>query len=353
MTQQVVHQRDGHHRLGDRRSADAHARVVAAFGDDVHRVAVDVDRTARGGDAGSRLQCQVSNDRLARRNATQDAAGVVAEEAFRGQLVTVFGTTLGNAGEAGADFHALDRVDAHQRVGQLCVQTVEDRFAQTRHHAFGHHGDFGSHRILVPAQLVHVSLELRYLVRVGAEESVLLHRFPGLERDFDRAQLAHVATHGNALGGQVLLGNGTGSHAHGGFAGRTAATTAVVADAVLVMVGVVGVGRAEQVLDGRVVLGLLVSVANQQADRAARGTAFEHAREDFHLVGFLTLRGVPAGAGLAPVEVVLQVGQGNLQARWASIDNGDQRRAMAFASGGDSEQLAVGIAGHGRSASSA
>jgi hypothetical protein len=113
------------------------------------------------------------------------------------------------------------------------------------------------------------------------------------------------------------------------------------------------VGRAEQVLDRRVVLGLLVGVADQQADRAAGGAAFEHAGEDFHLVGFLALGGVPAGAGLAPVEVVLQVGQGNFQARRASIDNGDQRRTMAFASGGDSEQLAVGIAGHGRSAKSA
>ncbi|MNM90423.1 hypothetical protein D3C81_1026830 [compost metagenome] len=117
------------------------------------------------------------------------------------------------------------------------------------------------------------------------------------------------------------------------------------------VVGVVRVSRAEQVLDRRVVLGLLISVADQQANRAAGGAAFEHAGEDFDLVRLLALGSVPAGAGLAPVEVMLQIGQGDLQARRASIDNGDQRRAMAFASGGDSEQLAVGIAGHGRSAS--
>ena len=39
VAQQVVHQRDGHHRLGDRRGTDAHARVVAALGEDDHRVA--------------------------------------------------------------------------------------------------------------------------------------------------------------------------------------------------------------------------------------------------------------------------------------------------------------------------
>ncbi|MNZ52926.1 hypothetical protein D3C78_707900 [compost metagenome] len=110
-------------------------------------------------------------------------------------------------------------------------------------------------------------------------------------------------------------------------------------------------GRAEQVFDRRVVFGLLVGVANQQADGATGGTALENPGKDFDFIGFLTLGGVPAGAGLAPVEVVLQVGQGNFQARRTAVDNGDQRRTMAFASGGDSEQLAVGIAGHaGRSA---
>jgi hypothetical protein len=36
-------------------------------------------------------------------------------------------------------------------------------------------------------------------------------------------------------------------------------------------------GRAEQVLDRRIVLGLLVGVADQQADGGAGGLAFEHA----------------------------------------------------------------------------
>ncbi|MNM58935.1 hypothetical protein D3C81_701780 [compost metagenome] len=109
-------------------------------------------------------------------------------------------------------------------------------------------------------------------------------------------------------------------------------------------------GRAEQVLDRRVVLGLLVGVADQQADGATGGATFEHAGEDFDFVGFLALGGVAAGAGLAAVQVTLQILQGYLQPRRAAIDNGDQRRAMAFARGGDSEQLAVGIAGHaGRS----
>ena len=180
----------------------------------------------------------------------------------------------------------------------------------------------------------------------GLKKAFCSTRLPALERDFNRPELTHVAADHDALGGQVLLGDGTGGHAHGGFARRAAATPTVITDAVLVVVGVIGVGRAEGILDRRVVLGLLVGIADQQANRTAGGLALEDAGEDFHLIVFLTLRGVAAGAWLAPIEVALQVLQANLQPRRAAIDNGDQRRAMAFASGGDSEQLAVGIAGH-------
>ncbi|MNF52088.1 hypothetical protein D3C84_334280 [compost metagenome] len=231
-------------------------------------------------------------------------------------------------------------------MGQFGVQTVEDRLAQARHHPFGDHGDLRPDRILVAAQLVHIGLQLWHLVRVGAEKGVLFDAVPALERNLDRAELAHVAANDDALGRQVLLGNGAGGHAHGGLARRAAAAATVVAQAVLVMVGVVGVGRAEQVLDRRVVLGLLVGIADQQADGAAGGLALEHPGEDFHHIVFLTLGGVAAGARLAPVEVALHVLQRQLQARRATIDDGDQRRAMAFASAGDGEQLAVGIAGH-------
>src|SRR5690606_26769644 len=123
--------------------------------------------------------------------------------------------------------------------------------------------DLRADRILVAAQLVHIGFQLRHFVRVRAEKRVLFHRVPSLERDFDRAELAHVAANDNALGGQVFLGNRAGRHAHGGFPRRAATAAAVIAFAVFVVIGVVGVGRTEQILDRRVVLGLLVGVADQ------------------------------------------------------------------------------------------
>ncbi|RMR61225.1 hypothetical protein ALP83_00869 [Pseudomonas syringae pv. actinidiae] len=231
-------------------------------------------------------------------------------------------------------------------MGQFGVQTIKDRLAKAGHYAFGHHRYFRTDRVLITTQLIHVGLQFRHLVRVGAEKRVVFYRIPGLERDLDRAQLAHVAANDDALGCQVFLGNRPRCHAHGGFPCRTATAAAVIADTVLVVVGVIGMGWTEQVLDGRVVLGLLVSVADQQAYGGTGGFALEDAGEDLDLIGLLTLRGMAAGARLAPVQIALQVLQVQLQPRRAAVDDSDQRRAVAFAGGGDSEQLAESVAGH-------
>ena len=104
--------------------------------------------------------------------------------------------------------------------------------------------------------------------------------------------------------------------------------------------------RAKQVLNCRVVLGLLIRIADQQADGATRGLAFEHTGEDLDFIGLLALRGVAARAGLAAIQIELQVFQRELKPWRAAVNDSDQCRAVAFTSSGNSEQLAVGIAGH-------
>jgi hypothetical protein len=60
---------------------------------------------------------------------------------------------------------------------------------------------------------------------------------------------------------------------------------------------------------------------------------------------------VAARAGLAAIQIELQVFQRELKPWRAAVNDSDQCRAVAFTSSGNSEQLAVGIAGHaGRSA---
>ena len=68
---------------------------------------------------------------------------------------------------------------------------------------------------------------------------------------------------------QPLLRDGRRSDPHRGFARRLPTAAAVVADAVLLPVGEVGVSGPELVLDVSVVLRALVFVAHQEADGGA------------------------------------------------------------------------------------
>ncbi len=97
--------------------------------------------------------------------------------------------------------------------------------------------------------------------------------------------------------------------AHGGLARRLPAAAAVIADAVFVPIGVIGVPGPERVGDARVVLAARVLVADQKRDRRAGRDAFEHAGEDFDRVRLPALRHMARGPGLAPVEVALDVGR--------------------------------------------
>ena len=86
-----------------------------------------------------------------------------------------------------------------------------------------------------------------------------------------------------------LAGNGAGGNPACGLAGRRPAAAAMVADAVFGPIGVVGMARAELVVVLAVILGTLVLVVDEQADRRAGGLALEHAGEDAHRVALAPL----------------------------------------------------------------
>ena len=110
---------------------------------------------------------------------------------------------------------------------------------------------------------------------------------------------------------------------------------------------------AELVLDLAVVLGPRVDVLDLERDRRAGGHLLaarlvgEHAGEDAHLVGLLALGGVARLAGLPLVEIGLDVGDLELDAGRAAVDHAADRRPVAFAPGGDAEQMAEAVVRHG------
>ena len=93
-----------------------------------------------------------------------------------------------------------------------------------------------------------------------------------------------------------------------------------------------------------IVLAALVDIVDDERDRRAgrhlRAGCLvrEHAGEDFDRVGFLALRGEARLAGPAPIEIGLDVGLVERDSRRAAIDHATDRRPVAFAEGGDTEE---------------
>ena len=76
---------------------------------------------------------------------------------------------------------------------------------------------------------------------------------------------------------EVFPGDGTGRDAHCRLASRGTPTAAIIANAILLLIGVIGMTGAKLVLDGAVVLGALVLVFHNEANWRAGRFALEHA----------------------------------------------------------------------------
>ena len=95
---------------------------------------------------------------------------------------------------------------------------------------------------------------------------------------------------------------------------------------------------AEGLQNLTIVLAALVGIADQQADRSTSGTALVHTRKNFYLISLLPLRDIAAGAGTAPIQIRLDVGHGQLHARWTAVDHATNGRAVGFTKAGDCKQ---------------
>ncbi len=102
----------------------------------------------------------------------------------------------------------------------------------------------------------------------------------------------------------------------------------------------------------RIVLRALVDVLDHERDRragrdeAVRCRVLEHAGEYLHLIRLAALRGEARLAGAALVEKGLYLGLGDRNPRRTAIDNAADRKPVAFAPGGDAEEMAEGVMRH-------
>ena len=98
--------------------------------------------------------------------------------------------------------------------------------------------------------------------------------------------------------------------------------------------------------DVAIVLAALVDIADQQRDRSAGGLALIDARKDLHLIGLMPLRGEAAAPGGASLQIGAEFFGIECHSRRTTVDDAADGRPVALAEGGDSEELAEGIAGH-------
>src|SRR6185503_4893295 len=131
-------------------------------------------------------------------------------------------------------------------------------------------GDARTAGITGLSQLVHEILQPRHGLGIRDEEGILVHPVPRLERDAVGAELREIAAHDYAvLLVQPFPRDRGGRHAHRGLARRLPAAAAIVADAVLLPVRIVGVPGTEHILDFGVVLAARVHVAYEERERRA------------------------------------------------------------------------------------
>src|SRR5436309_992920 len=164
------------------------------------------------------------------------------------------------------------------------------------------------------------------------------------------AELREMPAHLDAIPlAQPFLGDRSRGDADHGLASGGPAAAAIVAQAVFLPVRVVGVTGAEGVGERAVVPAPLVFVSDDKTDRRARGPALENAREDLDAVGLLALRDVAGAAGLAPVELSLDVAFRELEPGRTAVHDAAVRGPVALAKRSHAIQQAEGVAGHGKS----
>src|SRR6185312_851808 len=114
----------------------------------------------------------------------------------------------------------------------------------------------------------------------------------------------------------------------------------------------VGMAGAELVADLAIILGALVGVLDQQRDGRAGRDLLVHplvlkdAGENLHRIGFLPLGDELALPRPPLVQERLDIRLGQRDARRAAVDDAAQRDPVAFAEGGDAEQMAEAVVAH-------
>src|SRR5947207_2008023 len=129
---------------------------------------------------------------------------------------------------------------------------------------------------------------------VRGEEGIGIDVDPALEWNDVRAELRQMAADFDTESlMQPLACDRARGDANRGLARRLPAATAIVANAVLLPIRVIGVAGTKGIGDVRVVFAARILIADQQRDWRSRRSAFEHAGQNFDGLGLTALAYMP------------------------------------------------------------
>ena len=253
-------------------------------------------------------------------------------------------------GEAAADLEALGRRQRQHGAGQSRFELVEHRLAEPGRHAAAHALHHAAEGVAVAPGCLDGLHHQVGRSRVGAAGGARLHVGTGhrgrISSRFDVVHRLHPPQHlypGRSV--QQLAGDGGRRDPADGLAGRRPPAAGPVPEAVLGVVGVVGVGGPVHLSQVLVGLGAGVLVAHQHRYGCAGGVAAEGPGQDLGRVGLAPLGHQPALARAAPVQIRLNVRGFEGQPGRAAVDHHTDAAAVRLAEGGDPEQGAE-RAGH-------
>lgn len=130
LTQGMLHDNQRQQGFGNRRRTYADAGVMPALGHNLCRPAAGIYGLARRDDGTGGFNGNRHFQVLPGADAAQHTASVVGLETFRRQRIAMRGAALRDAGKPGADFNALDGVDAHHGKGDVGIELVIQRLTQ-------------------------------------------------------------------------------------------------------------------------------------------------------------------------------------------------------------------------------
>ena len=175
---------------------------------------------------------------------------MIGKKTLRRNFITMFFATLFNAGKTVADFHAFYCVNAHQRMRQISIKAIKNRFTQARKHATGDDRYPCSNGTSIATQLFDQIFHFGYDGSIRAEKRVVAYFVPVKRFGLDRSYLGNISANSNAVALlKVFLGNGTGRHPHGRFPGGRTTTAAIITQTEFLLVGVVRVRKVLAMLE--------------------------------------------------------------------------------------------------------